>query len=242
MMKGVKFGNYHSFKNWGLILKSRPVVSPPEPKTIYIDITGADNAIDLTESLTGDVKFKTRKMSFEFTVIDGRDRWSNIYSEILDCIHGQKMKIVLDDDPDYFYLGRITVDEWKSDKRTAVISISAVVDAYKYEQFSSVEDWEWDSFNFETGIIRGDLKDIHVDGTYSFYFTGSRLPVVPKITVDTPDDAGLKISLNNYKDTNVSANFADGTTTNPKFVFRERNEISITGTGTVTFDYRGGRL
>lgn len=65
-MNGVKFGSKHSYDDWGLILKSRPVISPPSPKTIYIDVPGADGIIDLTESMTGEVKFNNRTITFEF--------------------------------------------------------------------------------------------------------------------------------------------------------------------------------
>ena len=59
-MDGVTFGTKHSYRDWGLLLKSRPVISPPSPKTVYVDIPGSNGVIDLTESLTGDVKFDNR--------------------------------------------------------------------------------------------------------------------------------------------------------------------------------------
>ena len=59
---GVIFGDNHSYRDWGLVTKTRPVIGSPEPKTIYIDIPEADGQLDLTESLTGEVKFKNRQM------------------------------------------------------------------------------------------------------------------------------------------------------------------------------------
>ena len=41
-MFGVTFGDKHSYRDWGLIPKSRPVISPPAPKTNYISIPEAD--------------------------------------------------------------------------------------------------------------------------------------------------------------------------------------------------------
>ena len=40
-MKGVKFGNYHSYNDWGLILSSKEIKAP-KPKKIEIEIEGSD--------------------------------------------------------------------------------------------------------------------------------------------------------------------------------------------------------
>lgn len=236
-MNGVTFGTKHSYRDWGLYLKSRPVISPPTPKTVYVDIPGSDGVIDLTESLTGDVKFENRKMTFEFVVLDARSRWSNIYSEIMDYLHGQRMKIRLDEDPTYYYIGRLTVNEWKSDKVTSTITIEGNVEPYKMEMFSSLEDWEWDSFNFETGIIR-DYKEIKVDGSLTFTIEGRRKSVTPAFTVVSDDGTGLKVRFNS-----VTYDLPDGTSRVLNIVIRDgTNTLYFTGNGTVSIDYRGGRL
>ena len=131
MMRGVTFGNKHSFRAWNLILKSRPVISPPVPKTKLIKVPGTNTVIDLTEALTGEVKYEPRNIFCEFTVIGGRSEWPAVYSDILDEIHGQRMQIVMDDDPNYYYFGRVAVDQWKSEKATATIVITAEVEPYK---------------------------------------------------------------------------------------------------------------
>ena len=138
-MNGVTFGSKHSYRDWGLILKSRPVISPPSPKTVYVDIPASNGIIDLTESLTGDVKFANRTITCEFNVIDVRKKWSNIYSDVLDFLHGQMTTIILDEDPDYIYKGRVQVNEWKSNKRTATIVIEGNVEPYKLEKFGSLK-------------------------------------------------------------------------------------------------------
>ena len=40
--------------------------------------------------------------------------WHMAYSDIMDYLHGQKLRAVLEDDPEYFYEGRFTVNVWKS--------------------------------------------------------------------------------------------------------------------------------
>lgn len=241
-MKGVTFGTKHSYKDWGLILKSRPEISPPNPKTVYIDIPASDGSLDLTESLTGDVKFENRKIKFEFTVIDIRKKWSSIYSEILNYLHGQSMKIILDEDADYYYFGRIRVNEWKSSKRTSTITIEAVVEPYKYEICSSIEDWLWDTFNFETGVIR-DYRDIRVDGAINYILHCNRKKVVPKFIV-TLDEEGTDFQIRwNGGDWRTYIVRESGTYTFPniKLVQGDQN-IYFDGKGSVSIDYRGGSL
>lgn len=148
----------HTWKDWRLVPTSRPVIAPPDVKENYIDISGADGYIDLTESLTGDVKYKNRTGSIEF-LVENKESWELVYSNILDYLHGQKKKMILDDDQGYYYIGRFSINEWKSEKFKSKIVINYNTDPYKYEQKSSLEDWEWDTFNFETGYIR-DYKDI----------------------------------------------------------------------------------
>lgn len=236
-MNGVTFGDKHSYRDWGLILKSRPVISPPSPKTLYIDIPGSDGVLDLTESLTGDVKFENRTITCEFNVIDSRKRWSNIYSEILDYLHGQRIKIILDEDPTYYYVGRFQVNEWKSDKVTSLITIEGNVEPYKLEICSSLDDWEWDSFNFETGIIR-QWKDLTVGDSLTITVVGTRKTVVPSFIVQSNDGSGMTVTFDGR-----TYNLSDGVNRVVNInIKQETQTLVFTGNGTVSIDYRGGRL
>ncbi len=240
-MNGVKFGSKHSYKDWGLILNSIEI-SPPSPKTVYVELPGANGHLDLTESLTGDVKFENRKITCKFTVIEARKRWSSLYSDILDFLHGQMMTIILDEDPNYYYVGRFKVNEWKSSKRTSTITIEGTVEPYKLELFSSTDDWEWDSFNFETGIIR-DMKDMKVNEKLVLNFEGTRKSVVPTFIISSTDGTGMRIVVGGSAGGKGSYTMPDGTTRNPAISFKQGyNYLEIWGNGTISIDFRGGRL
>jgi len=236
-VNGVTFGDKHSYRDWGLILKTRPVISPPTPKTVYIDVPGSDGSLDLTESLTGDVKFENRKITCEFNVLDARRRWSNIYSEILDHLHGQQMNIIFDEDPTYFYTGRVQVNEWKSDKKTSLITIEGTVEPYKLEQFGSLDRWRWDPFNFETGIIR-NYGDLVVNGSLEFIIEGNRKPVVPAFVVTLEEGGSMTVAFEGTTYTLV-----EGTNRVVNIKIKNgTNILTFTGNGTISIDYRGGRL
>lgn len=237
MVYGVTFGEKHSFRDWKLMLSERPKVSPPDPKNIFVDVEGSDGGLDLTESLTGEVMYNPRDIEFTFLTCKSRENWNNLYSDILDYLHGQKMKIILDEDPEYYYIGRVKVNEWKSDIKHSLIVLNARVEPYKYEMFSSLEDWEWDSFNFETGIIR-EYKDLVVDGSLIFKIEGRRKSVIPSFIVHTDDGTGLQVRFNG-----ITYPLPEGTSRVLNINIKSgTNTLYFTGNGTVSVDYRGGRL
>ena len=134
-MHGVIFGDKHTYRDWGLITKSRPDISPPQPKLKLIEVPGSDTVIDLTESLTGKVHYEMRTIKFSFTVTDERDRWPFRYQEILNYMHGKSIRIIMDDDPNYYYIGRMTVGSLEPQKKIATLTMDAQVEPYKQERF-----------------------------------------------------------------------------------------------------------
>lgn len=243
-MNGITIGEKHTYDDWGLILTARPEISAPEPKTVMVDLEGADGSIDLSESLTGDIAFRNRSFKAEFHVMDDRGEWSAVYSEIMDYLHGQRLQVIFDEDPAYFYIGRIIVDEWSSDYTTAKITLSGELEPYKYEITSSLEDWLWDPFSFIDGVIR-DYRDLAVatGANQTLVIPGSRKPVVPAfiVTLDPEvQDATMRVwsSTNNKTYTLIN-----GRNRIPYIIIRQAGaQFRFTGDGTVSVDYRGGRL
>lgn len=132
-MHGVTFGNKHSFRAWGLMLRVRPEISPPKPQTKLIHVPGTNTVIDLTETLTGgEVKYEPRKIKCIFCVVGGRQNWAKVYSDVLNDVHGKRLKIIMDDDPNYYYIGRVAVNQWESEEAMASIVIEADVEPYKH--------------------------------------------------------------------------------------------------------------
>lgn len=237
MYHSITFGDKNTWDDWHLIPSSRPVFNPPNPKKIYYDIDGADWHLDMTESLSGDVPYDGRTGSMEFIVDNGHKDWTELYSEILDYLHGQSRQAVLEDDPMYYYVGRFSVNRWKSDPHNSKIVIDYDVHPYKFERFSSLEDWEWDSFNFDGGIVR-EYKDLRVDETLSLEICGRRKAVVPSFDVKSDDGEGLKVEFDG-----LTYSIPDGKSYIPAILVKEGvSTLIFTGYGTVSVDYRGGRL
>lgn len=136
-MNGVIFNDKHSYRDWGLMLKSRPKISPPAPKIKMIQVPGSDAIIDLTERLTGQVHYEPREISFEFITNASRETWVGLHSDILTYIHGKRVRIIFDDDPNWVYTGRVTVGDMEAEKGAATLTMTATVEPYKRERFGS---------------------------------------------------------------------------------------------------------
>lgn len=130
-MQGVTFGEKHSYWDWGLILTEYPTVSPPKPKTKIVEIPSADGHIDLSEALTGKIHYECREITCKYVLADQRENWPTLYSEMLNYLHGKRLKIVLDNDPNYFYTGRVEISEWTPGENVAEITMLATVAPYK---------------------------------------------------------------------------------------------------------------
>lgn len=236
-------GDKNTWADWYLIPSSRPVFDPPAPKTNFVDVPGADWHLDLSTVLTGDIAYEARSGSLEFIVDNGQisdydaKKWASLYSEILNYLHGKFLKATLEDDLGFYYQGRFSVNKWKSDPENSKVTIDYNVSPYKYEAFSSLEDWHWDSFNFETGIIR-EYKNLKVNGELSFVIVGRRMQVMPSFNVDSTDNKGMKVVFNG-----TTYNLPEGSSRvlGIKTVEGE-NVLKFIGNGTVSIDYRGGCL
>ena len=139
MHHSITFGNKNTWTDWHLVPSSRPVINPPKPKVQYVDIPGADGSIDLTESLAGRPVYSDREGSLDFIVLNDFNvdnynyNWIDVYTDIMRYLHGRRMKMVLEDDPNYYYEGRFEVNSWKSDANNSTIAIDYHLSPYKYE-------------------------------------------------------------------------------------------------------------
>lgn len=135
MRNGATFGDRHSYFDWGLLAKKRPVVTAPEPKTKLIEVPGSNVVIDLTESLTGAVHYGMRTITCAYVLMGDPEKQERIYTDLSSYLHGKRMSIVLDNDPEYSYTGRVKVSKWEPGQFSANITITAEVEPYKTARF-----------------------------------------------------------------------------------------------------------
>lgn len=230
----VTFGEKNTWEDWKLIPNTRPSFSPPQPKNTFLDIPGGNGTIDLSESLTGYPLYQDRTGSWEFIVADQERPWSDVYSEIMTYLQGKRFSVVLEDDPYFHYEGRFWVNEYRSDPNYSLIVIEYMVGPYKLEPNNSVEPWLWDPFDFKYGVVR-NFGNLTVDGELRVVLPTSEIPSSPLITSNGTD---LKVQYNG-----ATYDLSNGVTVIPSITVKDK-EITLifTGNGTVSINYRGGRL
>lgn len=229
----VTINDIDMLKTYKMALKDRHCVQPPVPKTSFQDIPGADGSMDLSEANAGHVVYQRRKITLNFGCGARLKDWPAIFSEILKKFHGQTGKLIFDDDAGYYYIGRMTVSDYKRVQTLGTFTITVDADPYKYELTASDEDWLWDPFDFEDGIIR-EYSGLDVNGDYALVIDGTEKWIIPEIVVSR--DMTVSFEGKNYS-------LRAGTNKLYGIVVREGgNTLTFHGTGTVTVKYRGAIL
>ena len=234
MYHSITIGTKNTWDDWHLIPKSRPLFNPPQVKTNYVDIPGGDGVLDLTTSLSGRPLYKNRTGSWEFYVENDFRDWAVLFSEIMNYLQGQKFQAILEDDPLYFYEGRFSVNAWKSDPGQSLITLDYDVSPYKKEIDGVNDNWLWDTFNFETDIIR-NYKDLPVKGSLEVAVIGSIMPSVPTIITST---TGFTVEFKG-----ILYRLVKGINIIDEIIMENgENVLLFTGTGTITIECDGGLL
>lgn len=215
-MKGIMFGNYHSYSDFQLILASQ-TIGTPSPKTETIDIPGGDGVLDLTEFF-GETKYNNRNLSFEFSSMVSPSNFMSLFSAVQNALHGKKVAVTLDDDPEWYYTGRIRVSEWKADRNIGKLTIDCDCEPYKKQRSPTV-------------ISRA------VDGTDIIVLTNSRKSMVPEVKIESEAGLNIAFGVGNVWD------LGSGSYTLPELELVEGdNPVTVTGTGTITFTYAQAML
>jgi len=215
-MKGVSFGEIHSYNDLNLVLAPF-TPTPAEPQTNLLKVPGRDGQLDLTEA-NGEVKYNSREFEFKFAIAPGDFlTFDERASKVASVLNGLRCKITLDRDPDYYWLGRCAVDKYTQDKNIGKITVKAVVDPYKLKQNETV-----------VSIVLSSVEQ-------SVVLQNSRMASVPVIEC-TDDGTTVVFEGNTYKlkaGTNkiLDIRFVEG-----------GNALKLSGTGTITIKWQEGKL
>ena len=251
----------NTYNDWHIVPLSRPVVDPPQQKLTQIDIPGANGLLDLSNSLTGYPVFENRTGSMEFAVLNDITDWITVYTKVLRFLQGVNVRVIMEDDPNYFYEGRFYVDKWNSKSDGTWSTISFGYDFFPYRlsiKSSTDDDWLWDTFNFETDFIQSTaFTAIQIDTGEDEWderdFTGliDNMPVIPDFTVDSFDDQPIKAQLYN---SDLGYDWVDLELPDSETPYKIYNcilcesspesvvKMRFQGKGQVTMKFRSGRL
>ena len=205
-----------TYNDFGLFLSPFELESP-EVQTDYADIVGRDGSVDLTEIL-GQINYKNRELNLVFTLSNGIKNTAQIYTEIANFLHGQKMKIILPSFEDYYLIGRCKIGSLDRAKKTSQINVTANCEPYKYKQ--------------ELTNFTAEIEEL----PYKIIINNLKMPTIPIIT--TTNNVVM-----NFENTDYS--WSEGEHLNTSIVLKEGlNEFTFKegSEGTVAFSYQEGTL
>lgn len=179
-MKGILFGDYHSYRDLRLILVSKEI-GAPAVKVNKIDIPGADSSLDLTDFF-GEPKYDDTMHKFTFVSIEPQSQFLSQFSLVKNAIHGKKDRIILDDDPSFFYYGRMHVSSFTNEKNIGNITVECECEPYKYK-------------------VNETVVSATLDGTSTNLYDVDRLTL--PVTVEKNNDNFLTLDVSNINGSTI---------------------------------------
>lgn len=248
------FDIVNTWNDWHLIPTKRPVFVPPSKKLTLIDIPGGNGVIDLSEALTGYPVYNNREGTFEFYMANDYGDWAARRAEIATYFHYHPtVYCFLEDDMGYYYEGTMYVSEWPSEANWGRIVFTYNVKPYKLSPINGGDNWLWDPFNFETGVIlsnyfytdpsRSNWKIVLSNSSETITFGGSVMPSTPVLTISVASGNTVTAEVTIGTTTTSLSFTSSGTYRFPSaLVYGDVATLVLSGTGTVKIGYQGGSL
>lgn len=199
---------------YGMYLKWR-TISSPSPQTNYDIIPGMNGYLDSTEEF-GEVIYGNRML--DLSCIYQSDDFHYNLEKFLSRYHGQLVMIIFDNDPSFYWSGRLSISGYSAKDRE--VKCSASVYPFKFHRTETI-------------------KTVHVETEKSVVLHNDRMKVIPEITYSAPisltwGNNTRQLSSSQYPKTVRLAGF--------KLDPFSNLEVTISGNADVTFRYREGAL
>lgn len=211
----ITFGNTTA-ETFGLKLYALSA-PPPEPKTSYIDVPGRDGSIDVS-ALDGFIHYTDRAITLSFSYFGSYAQWFAAVSQLNSLLLGQKLKLTISDDPDYYYWGRFSVSAEKSNPVSGDIVVTGQCAPYKYKTSITVVEQD-------------------VSGSAEITLINQRMPTSPTITTDAEMQLIWGTSGENRLTLNAGTHRHTGL-----LLLEGENAYTVNGTGHIQFEYQEGAL
>ena len=234
-----------------LIPASRPIINPPQVKTTYIEVPGFNGKLDFSDVNAGRAYMGPRTGSLEFAWSGempkpwnyGNTPRKNLELYLRHIFNGKLFNMVLEDDPYYFYRGRIQFGSIDVDGKGAGTKVTL--------------DYNLHPINYNTKHMSNPLTPLDVGepsiastAYYSKYLNDETVTIPIKIHVVPAtlyiyttgtnvyynfESNGI-VAFDSYQLLNVGVNRIK------KLMPVGRVSLTIRGTGNVIVNYIEGRL
>ena len=135
----IVFGDYDTARD-GLWTLTGWSFEEPEVQTSYVSIPWYSlGGLDLSTVLTnGDPRYDRRTLAATFECSEGtRDDRNLIISQMVNKLHGQRVDIVLPDDPSRYIAGRVGIKSVYSDMAHASVEVTANCEPWRYSKIET---------------------------------------------------------------------------------------------------------
>ena len=123
--------------DWHLIPLTQLTVAPPPLKTSYMDYPIGSGAYDLS-SVHG-LKYGNRVGKWQFKVRPEYD-FNTVRFDLAKWLHGGTFKVVISSESStLYYVGRITVEDWRLTERGGYITLGYNLDPFRYDPSTKID-------------------------------------------------------------------------------------------------------
>ena len=230
---------YHTYDNWGLFVSNTDYIKDPKQYTNYITVPGRTGKIDVSDVLTGRPIFTHREIKISLAGTRDKTVWDDVISSFRNRIMGQICRVTFDNDPNYYWRGRIGVIDFSSVLNLGKFNLHLPeAEPYKYSKLSSSEPWLWDPFNFETDVITY-LPSQQITGSGTITIPSGHMLTCPTILVADIVGGTFTVEVDG-----VTYSLTQGTNVIPSIMVSGDSEVDLdfTGTAKVQVIYRSGSL
>ena len=235
-----KYYKKNTYLDFGLVMTDL-YIPMPKPKRSVIDIPFASGSIDITDA-TGVTPYEDREgLKFEFFLNDkSPELWSIAIQKLSMYLHGRKLKMKTEYDPQYYYVVRLNVDPTKSNQKSSKIVLTGTAEPFKYSLIASNEPWHWDPFSFIDGEIKETTADISVNGSKTIPVYAGGIMTSPTFYVYSSQNLKVVFEDTQYDLSKSNPSKAYEVYRFPQIrVGDEDVNLTFTGTGVVSVEYRG---
>lgn len=137
--RSMTFGSYntHADGRWTL---TKWELSAATYKQNLVEVPGRSEPLDLSTALTdGEPTYSSRTLTATFESSEGNRlaREARI-SQMVNALDGYRMNIVLPDDSDHYLAGRVSVKKLYNDEAHASVQVTAACDPWRYAKDETV--------------------------------------------------------------------------------------------------------
>lgn len=115
-------------------------IGAPEVITNIVAIPYSNSYVDLTE-VYGKPTYSQREISINVDCVERAELWHKYIEDMFNLFHGQKIKVVITSDSDYYYEGRVSIEvNDRDDNLVNRITIKILADPFKKHYFNDGDE------------------------------------------------------------------------------------------------------